>query len=145
MQSTIIVVQARDLPAPHTRDGCRKCSCATGYLARYIKVNRSVALRWVCDWCEDYATAGDLPRNVLPANVDIGNLPIRANNADEPDSAVFCVVCDSAGAEFHHWAPTAIFPHWPGHIGAYLCIDHHREWHQVMRDHGLRWPNEQAA
>lgn len=55
-----------------------------------------------------------------------------------------CVICGSdESIEQHHWAPSAIFPEadwWVQTVP--LCPDHHHEWHDRMREHGLRWPHE---
>lgn len=44
-----------------------------------------------------------------------------------------CARCGKLGAsELHHWAPVALFPDsdkWPT---AWLCVDCHVRWHQVM-------------
>lgn len=55
-----------------------------------------------------------------------------------------CAICGHNSHEYHHWAPRSIFPDWPD-AGVYLCTSHHREWHERMRAHGLRWPHELAA
>lgn len=44
-----------------------------------------------------------------------------------------CEVCQSAGTEYHHWAPRFLFgdesPNWPG---AWLCRLHHALWHKIV-------------
>lgn len=139
--STIIEVDARALPGANAHDHCRKCECETGYLARYIQSNGATGIRWVCNWCEDYGTAGDLPRSILGA-VALQDLPVRVDHSDEPSQWPDCDVCGQPAHEFHHWAPRAIFPGWPVHLGVPLCKPHHDEWHQTMRAHGLRYPHE---
>ena len=45
-----------------------------------------------------------------------------------------CAVCGCPGAEYHHWAPQAIFEDadkWPV---SYLCRTCHRKWHDTMAD-----------
>lgn len=138
--SQIIAVKASSLPGVHAADGCRRCSGETGYLARYVKINGAVAIRWVCDWCEDYYTAGDLPRAIL-GNVPLERIPLRVDNSHHTYDREPCAVCGLPSDEWHHWAPRAIFPEWPD-MGVYLCAAHHREWHGRMRCHGLRWPHE---
>lgn len=141
----IVDLRATQLPGPNARDRCRKCPSAVGYLARYIQANGHVAIRWVCRRCEDYGTAGDLPRDLLAAHgIGLYELPIRVNHYD-PDYGDECCLCGRKPAEWHHWAPVAIFPDWPWNLGVYLCADHHREWHDRMRANGLRWPHEAAA
>jgi hypothetical protein len=55
-----------------------------------------------------------------------------------PSSMVLhCVKCGKPGAEFHHWAPKAIFgkdeaEQWPTD---YLCKDCHEFWHDTINSH----------
>ncbi len=143
--SRIVPYWADELPPPHKIDGCRRCGTQTGYLARFIKSNGSIALRWVCDNCEDYRSTGDIPHTILK-DVEIGELPLREDFSN-PDNGYqlrliqLCAVCPDEAEEIHHWAPQSIFADWPD-VGVYLCAKHHREWHDTMRAHGLRWPGE---
>lgn len=67
---------------------------------------------------------------------------LRVDRTTDPEYALpDCLVCGMPSGEWHHWAPRAIFPDWPD-CGVYLCTAHHREWHAVMRAHGLRYPHE---
>lgn len=129
------------LPGPHARDCCRNGCGELGYLARYIHTNGTTAIRWVCDWCEDFKTAGDLPHGIL-GGVSLGDLPLRQDNSLEPRNLPPCVVCGDEAWHNHHWAPRSIFPEWPDGLTVNLCIPHHDEWHKTMREHGLRWPHE---
>lgn len=138
---TVLPIKASALPGVHTAEGCRKCSCEDGYLAQYIKVNGQISLRWVCDWCEDYATAGDLPRAML-GDFKIETLPLRVDHSQEDNLWPECEQCGAPAVTFHHWAPRSLFPDWPTGLGAYLCQRHHDEWHDVTRTHGLRYPHE---
>lgn len=136
----IIELFAHELPGVHRREACGKCRSVGGYLARVIKVNGSVGLRWVCAYCEFADTASDLPHSLLlEHNVTLDELPKRADYRE--DTTVYCAVCDAPAVEWHHWAPRAIFTDWPD-LGVYLCPSHHEEWHERMRAHGLRWPHE---
>ena len=140
--SRLIDIACSALPGANARPHCAQCSHEMGYLGRYIKTNGVVAIRWVCSWCENYTTAGDLPRTILPVGIQVDELPLRLDN--RADDSPLCVVCDSVEVEYHHWAPTAIFPDWGDVPGTYLCRRHHREWHDRMRAHGLRYPYELA-
>lgn len=137
----IVALRADELPPSHAAEHCRQCSCATGYIARYIHSNGVVGLRWVCDWCEDYRTTSDLPTSVA-GDVPLDRLPLRLDNSGTEALIPDCAVCGQPAAEFHHWAPRAIFSDWPEALGAYLCLEHHGQWHDRMRAHGLRWPGE---
>lgn len=148
-----VAIDVTKLTCSHARlgdphKGCRKCDAVDGYLARYIKLNGAASIRWVCGWCEDYSTCSDLPTTILPAGITAADLPVRRDRRDERIPSE-CVVCGSEGTEFHHWAPVAIFPDWPvrvaewrDDVGAFLCAEHHHEWHSRMRACGLRWPHE---
>lgn len=140
----VVQISAPDLPGANAKPGCRLCSHRQGYLARYVKSNGATAIRWICANCEDYRTAGDLPKSIL-RGVPIEALPLRVDHSEDDRGMPPCVVCDMPSMEFHHWAPVSIFPDWPGTLGAYLCEHHHHEWHERMRAHGLRWPHELAA
>ena len=142
--SKIIPYWADELPPPHNTSGCHLCGCQTGYLARFVKSNGSIAIRWVCDNCEDYRTTGDIPHAFLDG-LSLDEIPLRADfsapaDGDQLALVQLCAVCGQEADEYHHWAPQAIFPDW--NVGAYLCRKHHREWHDTMRAHGLRWPGE---
>lgn len=138
--SKVIELASADLPPPHARPYCKQCTHEHGYLARYIKTNGRVCIRWVCAWCEGYTTSQDLPATVLPRGTTVDELPLRIDQ--RPDDGPLCVVCDSRDVEYHHWAPTSIFPEWAHVPGIYLCPPHHTEWHDRLRLHGLRWPHE---
>lgn len=155
----VIEVASADLPYPHAVPHCKQCTCATGYLARYIKRNGQVCIRWVCGWCEGYTTGQDLPLEVLRAHVPAGTLvdttlaaaelrdqlPLRKDNTAIPQTHPECLVCGDDAHHEHHWAPRSIFPEWPYGLTVSLCVAHHREWHDRMRAHGLRWPHELEA
>lgn len=137
----IVDVFSYDLPEPHRRDGCAKCESYDGYLARIVKVNGSVGLRWICSHCETPGTT-DLPHALLTSyGVALSTLPKHSDY--RCDEGPWCLVCEADNVEFHHWAPRAIFPDWPD-LGVYLCFAHHAEWHDRLRAHGLRWPHEIA-
>lgn len=141
--SSIVELACTALPGNNARPYCKACTCEVGYLARYIKANGQVSIRWVCDWCEGYTTAGDLPTSVLPQGTTLENLPLRIDK--RADEGPLCQVCDSREVEYHHWAPTALFPAWAHVGGVPLCTAHHREWHDTLRAHGLRYPHELEA
>ena len=141
----MISVWAGSVPSSRVVSGCRKCSNADGCLAQYIKANGSVGLRWQCSLCGDFKTFADIPHSFLEAfGIRLADLPICEDVSTTSDP---CVICGESGTEWHHWAPSSIFsalPAWSD-VGAYLCVAHHREWHDVMRAHGLRFPHELAA
>lgn len=148
--AVIVPLACTALPGANARECCRNGCGDPGYLARYIHANGSVALRWVCDWCEDFKTAGDLPHTILPTGVTLEQLPLRQDNSDDPPAWPDCVVCGQPASEMHHWAPRSIFPDWPTtplllEPVVPMCAEHHSEWHDRMRAHGLRWPHELRA
>lgn len=143
--SAMIEIRAADLPTSHAAaGGCRRCSCPDGYLARYVKADRRISIRWVCANCEDYGTAPDLPHSILDSTgATIHDLPKRMDRSHEGLPGE-CAVCGEPTNHNHHWAPVEIFPHWPLTLTVWLCQKHHDEWHKRMRAHGLRWPHELA-
>lgn len=136
----ILPIKASELPGTHAAEHCRKCSYADGYLARYIQTDGKTALRWVCDWCEDYGTAGDLPHSLL-GDFPLNDLPLRVDRSSLHDPPE-CEVCGEPAVHYHHWAPQSVFPDWPYNLGNYLCQAHHDDWHTRMRAHGFRYPHE---
>lgn len=136
--------KATDLPAPHTATGCRYCGHRNGYLGHIVKHNGSLGLRWVCGRCEKLSPT-DLPHKYVDP-IPVWELPKMYDRSDQPSLMPGCAVCDRQAEEWHHWAPTAIFPDWDYHDWRLstvpLCGPHHREWHDRMRALGLRWPHE---
>lgn len=138
-----VILWAGSVRSPRPATACRKCGHEQGSLVRYIYTNGTVALRWECTSCKDYGTFQDIPHSFLDGfGVALEDVPVcfDASSNGEP-----CVVCALRSTEFHHWAPTSIFPPEWSHIGGYLCRAHHIEWHNTMREHGLRYPHELAA
>lgn len=86
----IIPTRAPDLPGSNTRPHCRLCSHVNGYLGRYVKSNGHIAIRWVCDNCEDYRTASDLPHSILPEGITTADLPLRVDHSDYDNGLPEC-------------------------------------------------------
>jgi hypothetical protein len=141
----VISIWAGSVPSSNDASACRKCAAVEGHLARYIKASGAVGIRWQCSSCGDFGTYGDIRHTFLAQfGAALEDLPVCVDGrSDTP-----CVICGEMGTEWHHWAPSSIFaatvPAWSD-VGAYLCVTHHREWHDVMRAHGLRYPHEMAA
>lgn len=141
----MITIWIGSVPSSKTLTRCRACPETQGHLVRYVKTNGSVGLRWQCSGCGDFKTFGDIRHSFLETfGARLSDLPICE---DGSTASAPCVICGEIGTEWHHWAPSSIFsalPAWSD-VGAYLCVTHHREWHDVMRAHGLRFPHELAA
>jgi hypothetical protein len=140
--SIIIQLRADGLPGTLARPACVACGYEDGYLARIVKTNGSVGIRWVCEFCEDYKTSTDIKHSFI-GDVPLERLPLRVDNTSPWD--IECVVCATPAEQRHHWAPSSIFPDWPQGLTVPVCTAHHDEWHARMRDHGLRWPHELQA
>lgn len=138
--STIIPLRADELPGDHARPCCRRCQAPDGYLVRYINSKGRSSLRWACNWCHDVYTSLDLPYDLLGPQPNLNALP-PINRSREDNGIPPCEVCDDQATEWHHWAPESIFPEWPD-VPVPVCTEHHRDWHERMRAHGLRWPHE---
>jgi hypothetical protein len=140
---TFITIGCDALPEPHAFSGCPNCTTVAGYIARYVKTNGTVSLRWVCDWCATYSTT-DLPRRLI-GDTPLAQIPKRIDVSDTLTEWNECEICEGVAEDFHHWAPRSIFPDWPSDVGVHLCTLHHNEWHNTMKAHGLKWPHELAG
>jgi hypothetical protein len=84
----------------------------------------------VCEVCENCG------KNARGAGVCLAHDNLRMEDVEEsvrPWPFPVCAVCGVEGAENHHFAPSEVFGDqahaWPT---AYLCVKHHREWHNRM-------------
>lgn len=151
MTARVICVQSTELGL-----ACRNaCLLTGGILAQYIHEDGRRGLRWVCGTCRDHSATMGLPQTLLhPWRVSVDELPVCQDNREKRSGANVvlnqsrCLVCREPYSEHHHWAPRAIFD--PQGHGLWdfvvpLCKQHHDEWHDTMRQHGLRYPHELEA
>jgi hypothetical protein len=110
----------------------------------------------LCADCGHKSTA--VPQRLLTRPLD--EYPIYQDNTGRYEAKPECAVvgCTDQQTEFHHFAPGAVFSReltdgerqdlgwywyesdlWPT---AYLCVIHHREWHERMI--GYRWNRPQV-
>jgi len=92
-------------------------------------------LFWQCQKCRPKAPrmVGSNPEKWVP-HADIRCIGLEVEDVPITGSPELkrCYVCDEPGAELHHFAPSALFRNsgsWPT---AYLCREHHREWHEKL-------------
>ena len=111
---------------------CRRCRSVTlAELQRTIGRNYITLVHWICTKCHRPTDLGSLAHAPLKRmGIEIDLLPLRRDNSE-----LLCEVegCGNPGAEYHHWAPWAIFGVWAGDWPtSLLCRHHHRLWHSRM-------------
>jgi hypothetical protein len=127
-----------DASKHHTCNHCR-CSKAVKLRRNITKSNHS-QFYWYCTDCQRKATSMEvyfIPHEVIRYWIangllpDMESIPIINDYRGEP-----CIICGETGVQFHHFAPQAFrelfgeeWIRWPG---AYLCDEHHRQWHSVV-------------
>lgn len=107
---------------------CKQCGSTDIYYGVVIISSGAKVVRLMCRSCGKNAIRPGFNFKASAFNLD--ELPIiddyRENNPP-------CSVCDKSGTEYHHFAPRNVFgaeaDRWPG---AWLCVKHHREWHDRM-------------
>lgn len=122
----------------HWLTGGRSCDGADGFtIVQYIISNGKSKARHLCLKCRKLMMF-DLPYTDQEAK----QFPLAR---DRRQRNPMCERCGTAGTEYHHWAPRAVFldaDEWPT---AWLCPRCHSEWHQVMRIAGAPTRSAGAA
>lgn len=122
---------------------CPDCK-ARARLRRILGAGGAPLVAWYCPACRAWAArpvrwlAHAYVRSILERHglaPDLDQIPLLEDYRAE------CEVCGEAGAEWHHFFPTAIRREVFGegeqnaaweHFGAYLCPYHHRLWHYAV-------------
>lgn len=125
--------------ANRTIPSCHRCKQADGVHLRYnICANGAEQYFWYCLRCECITPIGRfIPHDVI----ETFNLPAEFKTRallndyrEHTDSR--CCVCGAAGVELHHFAPRSLAAHfgdeWHNWPTAYLCVTHHRLWHEIV-------------
>lgn len=111
---------------------CCKCQ---GHNIKRVKNRTGNGAFQVFDLCLDCGANARGNALYLP-HTKVGDLQFIPLFNDYAAKNPSCVVCGKReGTELHHFAPRHIFAdaeQWPQ---AYLCKDHHREWHIRMAAH----------
>lgn len=106
---------------------CVECGSRQTWFTKRRIASGAWQVREECESCGANARGKGI--YVPLADVRLDDIQEVAQDVERP----LCVVCDNEGAEWHHFAPTEVFGTssgaWPG---AFLCITHHREWHNRM-------------
>lgn len=108
---------------------CQKCG--NEQITFYAQINQSGAkvVTARCDKCKQIPFIG-MPF-LSKKDFEWDTLPLIENFSlsSEP-----CAVCGKLGTQLHHFAPRHLWPEtadeWPT---AYLCQDHHDEWHRKTK------------
>lgn len=108
---------------------CTKCGSNQISFGVHINYSGATTVIARCDKCGRNPDAKKPFYNVK--DFDIQSLPVFID--DRPNSEP-CAVCGTRkGTQYHHFAPKHLFgfdaEKWPG---AYLCDEHHKEWHNKV-------------
>lgn len=108
------------------RSGCPRCGAMNCWEIGIMTTNSgSTVYPYYCRECGHKTTC--YARKTDVAGRLLNELQPTHNRKPE------CCVCGAIGAELHHWAPRHLWgkeaDKWPT---AYLCIECHRLWHQVV-------------
>jgi hypothetical protein len=124
---------------------CRKCGKIEAVRIRYdIKADKSKQFFWFCESCqrlvimEKGAFLGYdevIPHvESLPSELQEKFWIERIRN--DNSALAKCCVCHCEGAQLHHFAPQTLADYfgneWHNWPTAYLCQDHHRQWHEIV-------------
>lgn len=116
---------------------CHKChKIKSVKLRKQIMSSGGIQVMWYCLDCESSANQKFVKKSIAnailsPFQKTVKDLPTVVDYSQK----VFCIVCGSNGAEFHHWLPQCFaeqvedHSRWPG---AYLCKECHDIWHELV-------------
>ena len=115
---------------------CPKCNQKTKWLWRRFKnAGGHLTFPYVCSECGHKTNILEKKKTVMEFifknGYKIENIPLLPVDEDTPH----CEICGQQGAELHHYAPQHLFDNaddWPK---GYLCVKHHREWHDKIKGH----------
>jgi len=118
-----------------------ECQCPRCFAEWPWKIRRfanragHLTFPYVCNECGYKSSVLERKATVMQwiqyYGLTVEDVPILPSSSDVP----VCEVCGKEGAELHHYAPQHLFDNaddWPT---GYLCLEHHREWHQKIKGH----------
>lgn len=109
-----------------------RCEYCSGEVVRYkmIITSGKTVVTERCDICGRYPRGKPFVSKKEVADVD--SLPLWHDNlADAPACDYFG--CMEKGTEYHHYAPRHLFQDADMWATGYLCLKHHREWHEKTK------------
>ncbi len=109
---------------------CDKCGALQWEIACVTNRGGHQIHPMTCGAC-GYRTMICVPKSVMRAHAAKNGITLEYLPATQ--NAHVCEVCDSVGAEWHHWAPNYLFGEecdlWPK---SYLCPACHARWHRII-------------
>ncbi len=103
---------------------CKQSKC--WFIGFYTDAGGAPKYPFVCFNC-GHRTQHFVKRKIVQ------NSGIEPKILDPKIPPYFCEVCNSEGAQNHHWAPWALFGNeansWPQ---SYLCQTCHQKWHNIV-------------
>ena len=117
---------------------CLRCKkITTQEIHMHISRSGAEGFAWRCQTCRFWtAKKGGgiwIPVEELRSfKVEIEALPVICDLGER------CAVCGKRGTELHHWFPQAINQELADKFPKdWLCVEHHREWHDALQAAGL--------
>ena len=121
---------------------CVRCGSYDVKLRKQITSSGAIQIAWYCRECYRWAEIpqkwlrhdfinAEFKKNIHTKDSTIYNIPtINDSSGDNP-----CIICGGPG-ENHHWAPQAYESdfgvEWIAWPTAALCLEHHRQWHNIV-------------
>jgi len=112
----------------------KRCGCAkiSRVLVSKIAIN---GRNDISAWCLSCGGQSEALKHaeIKKEGVEISKIVTVSDRTMENTTICAVVGCENKGQEYHHFAPKHLFNNagdWPA---AYLCNDHHREWHKKTR------------
>jgi len=137
------MIDSRGANTMNNRPSCRKCHQTDSVNVFYdIKADSTKQFFWFCEKCKCLAVMGNfLPHASIVPRVEALPEELRQRFwrdrlRNDNSTLAQCCVCGANGAQLHHFAPQSLVAHfgneWHNWPTAYLCLDHHRQWHEIV-------------
>lgn len=109
---------------------CGHCG-KTAFYYRQYSANGAVTIVAHCNHCQRNATPG----TAFHKKSDHPDFETYEILSDYREQSEPCAVsgCQNRDTEYHHFAPRHLFgEHADSYPGAYLCKEHHKNWHDIV-------------
>jgi hypothetical protein len=111
---------------------CKYCGCNSWKVGFYTDAGGNPKYPFVCVACGKRTQRFAKRKAVETSGIEVHRM--------HPMTLPYvCEVCDSEGAERHHWAPEHLFESdsekWPT---SYLCPPCHKKWHDIVTPNMVR-------
>lgn len=121
---------------------CAHCGSIRTKLRKQITSSGAIQVAWICTECHRWAELphrwishdfinAEFKKGQRTENSTIDSIPtIKDSSNMNP-----CIICGAPGEE-HHWAPQAyksdFGKEWMSWPTSSLCLEHHRQWHNIV-------------